>query len=201
MKKILMWLTVLALMLTGAAFADQENAPVMLVKLPEDAQMVENVAFDDGDFVQTYQLNGGAYVQLLRYGDMSMSIGDLVAGDWAGATGGQGMELFVQLLRYAQGDVTLDGIVAGDWPGATDIQSMALETVGGYAAKGLMLSVEPEDEEAVRVALVLVSADRCALVYQAVYPQRLGDDQIDDAVQRMVDSMDVLGGSAAKDVG
>ena len=67
MKKILMWLTVLALMLTGAAFADQENAPVMLVKLPEDAQMVENVAFDDGDFVQTYQLNGGAYVQLLRY--------------------------------------------------------------------------------------------------------------------------------------
>ena len=127
MKKILMWLTVLALMLTGAAFADQENAPVMLVKLPEDAQMVENVAFDDGDFIQTYQLSGGAYVQL---------------------------------LRYAQGDVTLDGIVAGDWPGATDIQSMALETVGGYAAKGLMLSVEPEDEEAVRVALVLVSADR-----------------------------------------
>ena len=65
----------------------------------------------------------------------------------------------------------------------------------------LVLSVEPEDEEAVRVALVLVSADRCALVYQAVYPQRLGDDQIDDAVQRMVDSMDVLGGSTAKDVG
>ena len=64
-----------------------------------------------------------------------------------------------------------------------------------------MLSVETEDEEAVRVALVLVSADRCALVYQAVYPQQLGDDQIDDAVQRMVDSMDVLGGSAAKDVG
>ena len=168
MKKFWMWLTVLALMLTGAAFADQENAPVMLVKLPEDAQMVENVAFDDGDFIQTYQLSGGAYVQL---------------------------------LRYAQGDVTLDGIVAGDWPGATDIQSMALETVGGCAAKGLMLSVEPEDEEAVRVALVLVSADRCALVYQAVYPQRLGDDQIDDAVQRMVDSMDVLGGSTAKDVG
>ena len=171
MKKILMWLTVLALMLTGAAFADQENAPVMLVKLPEDAQMVENVAFDDGDFIQTYQLSGGAYVQL---------------------------------LRYAQGDVTLDGIVAGDWPGATDIQSMALETVATLdngVVGHLMLSVEPEDEEAVRVALVLVSADRCALVYQAVYPQRLGDDQIDDAVQRMVDSMDVLGGSTAKDVG
>ena len=79
MKKILMWLTVLALMLTGAAFADQENAPVMLVKLPEDAQMVENVAFDDGDFIQTYQLSGGAYVQLLRYAQGDVTLDGIVA--------------------------------------------------------------------------------------------------------------------------
>ena len=106
----------------------------------------------------------------------------------------------VQLLRYAQGDVTLDGIVAGDWPGATDIQSMALETVGGYEAKGLMLSVEPEDEEAVRVALVLVSADRCALVYQAVYPQRLAT--IKSTTRCSAWSIRwMLGGSATKDVG
>ena len=168
MKKILMWLTVLALMLTGMAFAEQEDAPVLLVQLPEDAQMVENVAFDDGDFIQTYQLSGGAYVQL---------------------------------LRYAQADVTLDGLVAGDWPGATNIQSMLLETVGGCAAQGLMLNVEPDGEEAVRVALVLVSADHCTLVYQAVYPQKLGEEQINDAVQHMVDSMDVLGGASAQDVG
>lgn len=168
MKKIVMGLIVLALLLVGAAFAETEDAPVLLVQLPEDAQMVENVAFDDGDFIQTYQLNGGAYVQL---------------------------------LRYMQPDVTLDGLVAGDWPGATNIQSMTLETVGGCAAQGLMLNVALEDEEAVRVALVLVSADGSTLVYQAVYPQRLGEDQINDAVQRMVDSMDVLGGASAQDVG
>ena len=78
-----MWLTVLALMLTGAAFADQENAPVMLVKLPEDAQMVENVAFDDGDFIQTYQLSGGAYVaSALRAGgrDARWNCGGRLAG-------------------------------------------------------------------------------------------------------------------------
>ena len=91
MKKILMWLTVLALMLTGAAFADQENAPVMLVKLPEDAQMVENVAFDDGDFIQTYQLSGGAYVQLLRYAQGDVTLDGIVAGDWPGATDIQSM--------------------------------------------------------------------------------------------------------------
>ncbi len=53
--------------------------------------MVENVAFDDGDFVQTYQLNGGAYVQLLRYGEYEhVPSADLVAGDWPGATNVQG---------------------------------------------------------------------------------------------------------------
>ena len=151
MKKIwIIGLLTLALLLAGAAFADQEDAPVLLVQLPEDAQMVENVAFDDGDFVQTYQLSGGAYVQL---------------------------------LRYMQSDVTIDGLVAGDWPGATNVQALDLKNVGGCAAQ------------------VLVSADHCALVYQAVYPQRLGTDQIDDAVQHMVDSMDVLGGASAQDVG
>ena len=168
MKKILIGLLTLALLLVGAAFADQEDAPVLLVQLPEDAQMVENVAFDDGDFVQTYQLSGGAYVQL---------------------------------LRYVQSDVTMDGLVAGDWPGATNVQDMTLETVGGCKAQGILMNVSPEDDEALRVALVLVSADSCTLVYQAVYPQRLGIDQIDDAVQRMVNSMDVLGGTSAQDVG
>ena len=52
MKKIwIIGLLTLALLLAGAAFADQEDAPVLLVQLPEDAQMVENVAFDDGDFI------------------------------------------------------------------------------------------------------------------------------------------------------
>ena len=63
MKKMLIGLLTLALLLVGAAFADENDAPVLLVQLPEDAQMVENVAFDDGDFIQTYQLSGGASAQ------------------------------------------------------------------------------------------------------------------------------------------
>ena len=52
MKKIwIVGLLTLALLLAGAAFADQEDAPVLLVQLPEDAQMVENVAFDDGELL------------------------------------------------------------------------------------------------------------------------------------------------------
>ena len=59
--------------------------PVLLVELPEDALMVENIEFEDGDFIQTYQM-GGAQVQLLRYSSFDMTLGDLIASEWVGAT-------------------------------------------------------------------------------------------------------------------
>lgn len=71
------------LLLPALAFA---QGSVLLVELPQDAQMVENVAFEDGDFIQTYQLAGGANVQLLRYAAMDMTLGELFASEWVGAT-------------------------------------------------------------------------------------------------------------------
>jgi len=73
----------LVLMLALPALA---AASVLMVELPEDAQMVENVAFDDGDFIQTYQLSGGASVQLVRYASFEMTLGELFASEWVGAT-------------------------------------------------------------------------------------------------------------------
>ena len=82
MKKV--FAVLLALMLlTGAALAEGH---VLLVELEEGAQLVENVAFDDGDFIQTYQLAGGAQVQLVRYASFDMTLGDLIASEWVGAT-------------------------------------------------------------------------------------------------------------------
>jgi len=72
-----------ALMIPAFALA---AGPVLLVDLPQDAQMIENIAFDDGDFIQTYQLSGGANVQLLRYQAFDMTLGDLIASEWAGCT-------------------------------------------------------------------------------------------------------------------
>ena len=52
------------------------------------------------------------------------------------------------------------------------------------------------------VLLVLVTAGKTTLVYQAVYPQKLGEEQIDATVDQMVRSMDVLDDSAqTQDVG
>ena len=81
MKKAFIALMLLALLLPAAALGD---GPVLLV--PQDAQMVENIAFDDGDFIQTYQLSGGANVQLLRYQAFDMTLDDLVSSEWVGCT-------------------------------------------------------------------------------------------------------------------
>lgn len=83
MKKIMALLLCMLLLVPALALA---GGPVLLVDLPQDAQMIENIAFDDGDFIQTYQLSGGASVQLLRYQAFDMTLGDLIASEWAGCT-------------------------------------------------------------------------------------------------------------------
>lgn len=81
--KMFCCLTVALLMLLTCAWAeDASSRAVLLVQLPEDAQMIENVEFEDGDFIQTYQLSGGAHVQLLRYAGFDMTLDELVQSDW-----------------------------------------------------------------------------------------------------------------------
>lgn len=104
MKKVFAALLALMLLMPALAFAQGE---VLLVELEPDAQLVENVAFEDGDFIQTYQLSGGAHVQLLRYASFDMNLGDLIASEWVGATDVRVLELSeisgypAQGLRFA----------------------------------------------------------------------------------------------------
>ena len=77
-------LAALTLLLALPACCAAEG-PVLLVELPEDAQLVEDVDFGDGDFIQTYQLAQGATVQLLRYAAFDMTLEQLVESDWPGA--------------------------------------------------------------------------------------------------------------------
>ncbi|MBQ8094933.1 MAG: hypothetical protein IJ242_15380 [Clostridia bacterium] len=78
-------LSMMLLIASGFAYAENFDRPLLFLNLPEDAQMIENVQFDDGDFIQTYQLNGSAHITLLRYTDFNMSIQDLMASEWEGA--------------------------------------------------------------------------------------------------------------------
>ena len=124
MKKLFAVLLAAVLLVPALAFA---QGSVLMVELPEDAQMVENVAFDDGDFIQTYQLAGGAQVQLVRYAAFDMTLGELFASEWVGATdvrelniaevGGypaQGLRFSYQTEGQAALDVTLVVVDAGE---------------------------------------------------------------------------------------
>ena len=79
MKKLLCALLLCALLWPCAALGD---GPLLLVELPEDAVCVENVEFEDGDFIQSYQLSGGSQVQLLRYSSFDMTLEELAKSDW-----------------------------------------------------------------------------------------------------------------------
>lgn len=83
-KRLPALLAALALLIALPALCAAEG-PVLLVELPEDAALVENVDFGDGDFIQTYQLPEGATVQLLRYTSFDMTLDQLVEADWNGA--------------------------------------------------------------------------------------------------------------------
>ena len=124
MKKMFAALMALLLLIPALALA---QGSVLMVELPHDAQMVENVAFDDGDFIQTYQLAGGAQVQLLRYAAFDMSLGELFASEWVGATDvrelnitevagypAQGLRFSYQTEGQAALDVALVVVDAGE---------------------------------------------------------------------------------------
>lgn len=155
MKKGFLALLLVVCMLPALALAADS---VLMVQLPQDAQMVENVEFDDGDFIQTYQLSGGATVQLLRYASFDMTLGDLIASEWAGCT---------------------------------DVRELGLSTVGGYAAEGLRFAYQESGQAALDVTIALVKADAGVLMFEAVFPEALGDAQIEASVQAMLSSMDV----------
>ena len=140
MKKMMAMILAALLLLPALAFA---QGSVLMVELPQDAQMVEDVAFDDGDFIQTYQLPGGAQVQLLRYAAFDMTLGELFASEWVGATDVHELDLTevsghpAQGLRFAyqaEGQAALDVAIVVVDAGQTLVLS-AVFPAGGMDAQ------------------------------------------------------------------
>lgn len=89
MKKLAVLLLSLLVLLPAAAPAE---GSVLLLQIPDDAQMVENITFDDGDFIQTYQ-RGGMTMQLLRYAAFDMTLNDLIESEWTGCSDVQALDI------------------------------------------------------------------------------------------------------------
>lgn len=89
MKKIAVLVLVMAMMICGAL----AEGPVLTVRLPEEALMIESFEFDDGDYVQSYQLPDGIMVQMLRYAAFDMTLEELAEGEWTGYQEAKRIEL------------------------------------------------------------------------------------------------------------
>ncbi len=140
MKKLI----VLCLLILLPALALAQGA-VLLVEMPDNAQMVEDVAFDDGDFIQTYQI-GGATVQLVRYGAFEMTLSELIESEWTGSTDVRdlgvaqvsGHPASGAKLCYAQDGQTLDvTLMIVDAGGSTLVFTAAAPQGDGEAAKAV----------------------------------------------------------------
>lgn len=90
----------LVLLLPVMALAE---SPVLETTLPESAQLIENVEFEDGDFIRTYRMEDGATVQMLRYGSFDMTLDDLAEGEWTGYTARETLNLSALDGYHAEG--------------------------------------------------------------------------------------------------
>lgn len=99
MKRLMMIAVLLAALMTAAAFAEETQYPnsllyglpegpqgsaAILVELPEETVMTELIEFENGDYIQTFQLPDGGMVQILRYEMLDMTLEDLAEGEWTG---------------------------------------------------------------------------------------------------------------------
>ena len=89
MKKIAVLVLVIAMLICSAL----AEGPRLTVQLPEDALMIESFEFDDGDYVQSYQLPDGIMVQMLRYAAFDMTLEELAEGEWTGYRDAQSLEV------------------------------------------------------------------------------------------------------------
>lgn len=168
MKK---WLTMFFALLLLPALALAEG-PVLLVELGEEAQMVENVEFEDGEFIQTYQLADGVTVQLLRYMDFEMTMDELIASDWPVSCRVETQDM-TQKLGYPAAHAHI-------WQTLDE---------SGYPVK----AKDEQEQTMMEIDLVMVTVGNATLIYQDSYIAGARGDM----TLPLLDSLQVLTGEEA----
>lgn len=144
MKKLLCALLVYASLWPCAALGD---GPLLLVELPEDAVCVENVEFEDGDFIQSYQLAGGSQVQLLRYSSFDMTLEELAESDWPDCEIAQTLD-----IRHVGGCPAGGLRLTGGEDGSL-VVTLVLVDAGAYTLIFSAVGPQGADEQAVETML------------------------------------------------
>lgn len=164
-KKTVLLFALLLTLLCSLSLAD---GPVLCFTLPEDAVMIENVDFGDGEFIETYQLPGGVMVQSLRFMTDSLTLDALIAGDWATCSAVQAGEISEISGCPAESRTVTQRIDAQGYPVA---------------------SAQDAGVDEMRIELVAAHPQGCTLVMQIILPED-ADGQI---AQNILDSLQVGG--------
>lgn len=165
-----------ALMLVLLPVLALAAGPVMLVELPESAQMIENVEFDNGDFIQSYQMEDGVNVQLLRYTGFTMTLEDMIASDWP------------VNARYE----LYEGTEISGYPVARAHIWQPVDE-GGYPVKAKDTKGQ-ESERMMEIDLILVTVDHATLIYQDTYLT----DESEEILRSIIDSLSIQGSETAE---
>ena len=160
----------LLFVLPSLALAD---APVLLAQRPESAQMVENVEFEGGDFIQTYQLEDGATVQLLRYTGFAMTMDELIASDWP-VNSGVEMQAMTEISGFP---------------------AQHAHILQAYDESGYPVKADGGPGGVMAIDLVLVNVDDTTLILQCIDKGGVGTG---DAFKALLNSLQVLGGENAE---
>lgn len=162
-----------ALLLFALPVLALADTPVLLVDLPESAQMVESIEFENGDFIQTYQLEGGVTVQLLRYTGFAMTMDELIASDWP-VNSGVEMQVLTEVSGYPAQHVHI---------------------LQGYDEEGYPVRADGSAGGVMAIDLVLVTVEDTTLIYQSI---EKGEQGAGDAVKTMIQSLKVQGAQSAE---
>jgi hypothetical protein len=179
MKKVLALAVMLCMLAVNGALAAEMQYPnsllfgladgpagsnVILVDLPEETVMTELVEFENGDFIQTFQLPYGGTAQILRYQEFDLTLEELAQGEWTGYTSMErldtrGMDSFVKE--------------------AIHLKMKQDETTGTPGCDVYIVLAETKKLEQIHI-------------FQAVFPSELGEAQIKEEIGKMLDSINIF---------
>lgn len=164
---------IFALLLFALPVLSLADAPVLLLDLPQSAQMVENVEFEGGDFIQTYQLENGVTVQLLRYSGFAMTMEELISSDWPINCGVE-MQAMTEISGYP---------------------AQHAHILQAYDESGYPVKADGGPGGVMAIDLVVVNVDDMTLIFQSIDK---GAEGAGDAIGAMIESLQVQGGSHAE---
>ncbi|MBQ7488439.1 MAG: hypothetical protein IJT77_13180, partial [Clostridia bacterium] len=69
---------------------------------------------------------------------------------------------------------------------------LGLDPISGQKTEGIRFSYSEADDDTLLITLITITAGKDTLVFEAVYPERNGEDQVNAIVDGIIRTMQVI---------